>query len=350
MKQAFIDVFNHTVSYLSGTDGIWAWAILNEPWYNNPNEKENFIDLFKKLSNIVRNKDGRPVTIRFANAHEWLENNGIPRIRNIFVDDWGWDQRILDALDFISFNVYLPEKHELYLQWKNILEENIFGCLQRNKTVWIAEFGFSSNDDNVQATNYKKILDIFKTLPIKGVIAWHWQSPLPQDLGKDFDISKDVNGNPRLAYYELIELNKPLILFFYANPNLISRSGQSLTLSWVSFNTYGCISSSFPPSSRWQGSAPIQGTSTITNLTQNMVFLINCSGPRGSVIKEVYINLKPSADVNNDGKVDINDIVIVAKNFGKRNIDTSWNPFLDIVQDGEINIYDLVFVGSNFSR
>jgi hypothetical protein len=225
MKQAFIDMFNHTVSYLAGTEGIWAWAILNEPWYwphtllpphENTNQKENFIDLFQKLSNIVKTLDGRPVTVRFCNTHTWIGADGVPRIKNIFVDDWGWDQRIFDALNFISFNAYIPKYPELYDTWRNMTTENVVGSFQRNKRVWITEFGFNSDDDAIQSSHYRETLEFYETLPIDGWIAWFWESDhnIPDvwgGPGTGMNICADADiGQGRMAYYELIRFNPKL--------------------------------------------------------------------------------------------------------------------------------------------
>lgn len=217
MKQAFIDMVDHTVTYLAGAPGIWAWAILNEPWYwphqldapyDNINQKENFIDLIQKLSNIVKSKDGRPVTIRFVSSHTWFGSDGTPHVKNIFVDDWGWDQRIFDALDFVGFNAYIEIDSRIQADWKNVVQENIVGSTGRGKKVWITECGFDSDDDTAQATYYRQSVDFFKTLPVEGWLAWDWRSdsmnPNPGQIGMGMNLCDSADGVPRPAYYEMI--------------------------------------------------------------------------------------------------------------------------------------------------
>jgi parallel beta-helix repeat protein len=53
-------------------------------------------------------------------------------------------------------------------------------------------------------------------------------------------------------------------------------------------------------------------------------------------------------DLNNDDKVDIRDIVIVASGFGSFPDHPRWNPEADINQDGIIDIRDIAIVASNF--
>jgi len=221
MKQAFIDMFNHTVRYLAGTPGILAWALLNEPWYwphtlsppyENINQKENFIDLIQKLSKIVKTLDGRLATVRFVNAHTWIGDDGVPRIKNIFIDDWGWDQRLFDALDFISFNAYIPEDSGLQDTWRNMTKENVVGSLQRNKRIWITEFGSNSDNDAIQSDYCREMVEFYKTLPIDGWVAWFWRSDAappgwnenPGEMGKGFNLCASAEGLPRPAYYETL--------------------------------------------------------------------------------------------------------------------------------------------------
>ncbi len=50
-------------------------------------------------------------------------------------------------------------------------------------------------------------------------------------------------------------------------------------------------------------------------------------------------------DLNNDGKVDIKDLIIVASNFGK----TQFDPVVDTDSNGVINVLDIIFVASRFT-
>jgi len=47
-------------------------------------------------------------------------------------------------------------------------------------------------------------------------------------------------------------------------------------------------------------------------------------------------------DLNRDGKVDIEDFMIVARIYGCKPGDAGWNPDADVVTDGQINIFDVV--------
>lgn len=222
MKQAFISMFNYTVRCLAHTPGIWAWAVLNEPWYwphelpppyQEVNQKENFIDLIKKLSDIVKTLDGKPITVKFPSTHTWIKADGVPMMKNIFVDDWSWDQRIFDALNFISFNSYITKHPELYSTWKNFTTEDIVGSFQRSQRVWITECGLDSDNGTIQADNYRNMIDLYETLPIDGCIAWFWESDHDEPgiwggPGRGMNVCADANtGEGRQAYRELIRFN-----------------------------------------------------------------------------------------------------------------------------------------------
>lgn len=195
MRQAFIDMVNHTVSYLAGSQGIWAWAILNEPWYwgrtmdehdfitnSGQTQKDNFLTLFQELSNIVKTQDyEKQVTIRFCNTKEYIGTQGTPQIKNLFTDDWEMDIRLLNSIDFISFNVYPPNYPELDATWKSITTANVLNSTKTKQT-WITEFGYCATNDQAQQANaYQAILTFFKTLPVKGCLAWQWTDSIAQD-------------------------------------------------------------------------------------------------------------------------------------------------------------------------
>lgn len=55
-------------------------------------------------------------------------------------------------------------------------------------------------------------------------------------------------------------------------------------------------------------------------------------------------------DLNQDGKVNIFDLVIVGSHFGLTSSDSNWDERADANNDGKIDIFDLVIVGRNFGK
>jgi hypothetical protein len=222
VRQAFINMFNHTVRYLAGTPGIWSWAILNEPWYwgstthdyitkNGKTQKENFITLIQTLSNIVKIEDGQPVTVKFCDTWVGLDSTENPIIKNIFTDDWEWDPRIFNTIDFVSFTTYLPFYDELYPKWVDMTIANINGSKQLNKQVWIAEFGSTSDNETKQAADYKGMLSLFASVQVSGCLAWQWARGDVKDTVSQgaFNLCSDIySGATRPAYTVLCSYSK----------------------------------------------------------------------------------------------------------------------------------------------
>ncbi len=63
-----------------------------------------------------------------------------------------------------------------------------------------------------------------------------------------------------------------------ANPTTVV-SGSSSTLTWSSANATACTASANPANAQWSGSVALSGSKVITNITQNTIFTIVCSGP-----------------------------------------------------------------------
>lgn len=55
-------------------------------------------------------------------------------------------------------------------------------------------------------------------------------------------------------------------------------------------------------------------------------------------------------DLNEDGRVDMADIAIVARAFGTREGDPRWDPRADITGDGYVNMRDVAIVASHFGE
>jgi len=66
----------------------------------------------------------------------------------------------------------------------------------------------------------------------------------------------------------------------------------------------------------------------------------------------IDLNGKPviPADINDDGKVDMRDIGLLARLYGVNQGSTAWNPNLDIIADGEINMKDVGYAAKCFAQ
>lgn len=58
----------------------------------------------------------------------------------------------------------------------------------------------------------------------------------------------------------------------------------------------------------------------------------------------------PNPDINGDGKVDINDVAIVARAYGKSKRQPNYDPRADLDQNGIIDIRDIAIVAASFGK
>jgi hypothetical protein len=112
----------------------------------------------------------------------------------------------------------------------------------------------------------------------------------------------------------------------------------------------------YGPSSPSQLVPPgIIGNSTRTEFTYTV------NGWPGNYTIEVYRNSlaqgnytlivdRRLGDLNNDGRVDMRDIAIVAYAFGSYPGQPRWNPQADINQDGKVDMVDVALVAMNFGK
>ncbi len=169
IADAYVAMVGWAVGQLKDVRNIWAYSVLNEPWFWPLDEwrKTNWINLMVEVSNKTRQITNKPVTIRFVSA--------------LFERDWDWDDRLLTALDFISLNARVSESETDDVYWNNFDEyrSGLTHITQKaaslGKHVQITEFGYSTSDDALQAERYRIYTDIFKsTQNLIGWLSWCW--------------------------------------------------------------------------------------------------------------------------------------------------------------------------------
>jgi hypothetical protein len=219
IRQDFVSMFNHTVSYLAGTKGILCWAILNEPWYwgrtptehdfitdNGKTQEENFVDLFATLSSTVRHLDDNPVTIMFCSTHLSAYGN----VNDIFTDDWQGNKEIFNCLDFIGFDISIPTTSDNpdFAKIDRFTQANLQICYESGRKVWITGFGSGINDDALQRESYRFNIDYFQSKGVATIFCWEWMSDVApsgynQTPGfQGFNLAKN-DGTARPAFYEI---------------------------------------------------------------------------------------------------------------------------------------------------
>ncbi len=115
----------------------------------------------------------------------------------------------------------------------------------------------------------------------------------------------------------------------------------SVTLSWSSTNTTSCTASG-----GWSGSKGTSGSESTGSLTSSKTFTLTCTGPGGSAVDSVTVNVsspptKPG-DINGDGVVNIFDASILASRWGTA------DPDADLNGNGVVDIFDASIMATNW--
>ena len=197
-RQAWIDFLNHTVSRLNNSESIWSWNMMNEPWRREwacDVSIDAFIGLWTDMKAVFKAYSDRPVSVRFTaqNIEDPNHFNG--------------DSRIFSLFDYLSVNYY-----ERYCPSEN-LTRVVTKAQKNNCKVIITEFGSNSTTDADQASDYQRILGLFRNLGLTDCIAWMWRAdevhPSPDPPGQNFNLAKNVDGTPRPAFYLLTNPPEP---------------------------------------------------------------------------------------------------------------------------------------------
>ena len=96
-----------------------------------------------------------------------------------------------------------------------------------------------------------------------------------------------------------------------------------------------------------QKSGPYQNLTGSDGIGDTSYIINNNNTDRYPLMKPYVLLI---GDINQDGKVDIKDISIVASAFGTSLGDPRWNPAADVNQDGRVDIRDVAIVAKNFGE
>lgn len=90
---------------------------------------------------------------------------------------------------------------------------------------------------------------------------------------------------------------------------------------------------------------------TIVAKDNTWLISLKVSGWFGPLINDLLVTINPSIpDINRDGKVNIQDVGIVARAFGTKPGHPRWNQDADINPDGKIDLKDVLMVAKNFGK
>lgn len=205
IASAYVAMVTWAANQLKDLPNVWAYSLLNEPWYWPLDEvlRNSWISLTVSLSNAVRQITGKPVTVRF--------------VADLFERDWAWDSTLLNALDFISLNAYVwPDApSDIYWRTYDDYRSKLGSICEKasvlGKQVQITEFGTDAADDSLQSTRYQAYVDIYKTtVNLIGWLSWGWDcgydsnNPTWTAIGT-YSLINHADGTVRPAYTVLVQ-------------------------------------------------------------------------------------------------------------------------------------------------
>ena len=191
VREAWLNFLDHCAERLNSSESIWSWHMMNEParraWACDVSI-EDFLLLWTEMRTIFKSYSDRPVSIRFA-AQVLNDPNHFNR-----------DPRIYELLDYVALNWY--EDHCSREKLATLVKEG-----KQYTRIMISEFGFRTDDDQLQTAKYSEYISLFRNIGVKDCVAWMWRadydSPNPEPAGTGFNLAKNVQGEPRPAFYLL---------------------------------------------------------------------------------------------------------------------------------------------------
>ena len=237
-RQAWLSYLDYCASRLNSSKSIWSWHMMNEPargeWACDVTV-ETYLQLWSEMRMIFKSYSDRPVSIRFA-----AEVFGG---RQQF-DGFRFHPEIYDICDYIALNWY---ENEARGYTREVLGE-VVSEIKQHSSALLSEFGFETDEDELQASFYHEYLEFFKSVGLRDCIAWMWRadhvSPNPQPPGGGYNLAGDVYGEPRTAFYRM-DVLPPVVSVQIVEDGANAFGNAVLTLlvseptSWIGYSLDG---------------------------------------------------------------------------------------------------------------
>jgi hypothetical protein len=235
-RRAWLNFLGNCTEWLNDCDSVWSWNMMNEPardWGCDVSI-DDYLALWGEMRAVFKSYSDRPVSIRFAAQ---VFDNPV---------HFGRNSSIYDVCDYLSLNWY--QEHCSRQTLADVVAE-----ASEHTNVMISEFGSDAADDVTQAQQMKSQMEFFKTLLLTGCVAWMWRADYdagwPDLPGTGYNLAKDVDGNPRLAFDYLCDSAFNMFLCVRGlNNNIYYRSYDATEVSWGYWNGLPGVSDNGPAS------------------------------------------------------------------------------------------------------
>jgi hypothetical protein len=189
-KTYYLNYLTQTVEQLKTFPAVDSWSILNEPYYTDPNQKNQFQTLMADCVQTIKTvDDSRPVICRFTLSYTPATGK--------------YDSTIYNLFDAFAVTVYLnasnPSDKIYNSQWVDYAK-TVEDCKNLGLPLWVIEFGSKTPDPEAAQAMFEGNLAKFGADGIARAYAWAWQTRnAASELFNIYD-----GANPKPAYYALV--------------------------------------------------------------------------------------------------------------------------------------------------
>jgi hypothetical protein len=114
----------------------------------------------------------------------------------------------------------------------------------------------------------------------------------------------------------------------------------------------GVFSNTNLPSGSFQMNAAVHFSDGVfsSGIPASYTIIAGASFMGSNVTNSTHVTMTLGGDVNLDGKVSLSDLVLLAKAYGSKPGNPTWNPACDFQGNGVIGLGDLVILAANYGK
>jgi len=278
---------------------------------------------------------------------------------------------IIQAVDSHGATTQETSDSKIFIDHSPLMPPEVFSNTHPEQSKWYADnspsFEFNTSPENDSGRKYSYIIDretdtipdkrydhIGNSLEIQGLTdsEWYLHIRALDELGywtepSHFSVKIDTSPPPTVKNVVWDRKDGNVILLWDSVDDVSGIQGYQVRVDVNSFDfSEGLFYDDFSTNTQKTFELPPGSTYYAKVKAKNGAGLLSRNW---SILTSVEIEAVNPYDINKDGKVDIFDLVLVAKNFG-RIIEEPIAENPDVNNDGKVDIFDLVLIGSHFGE
>jgi hypothetical protein len=297
--------FKYAISFHSGAECVvYPWGYTTE----DPTDKEKFEEIASEIAQLTG--------VWYSQSGDWYTTSGV-------WDDWMYGNRSTFAFTCEIYTNQSAWQYEPGPEPNTWWEKGVFqffnpptGQIETVIQRWLPVFTYITN---------KAITEFqYHDIAVTNV------TPLKTIVGQGYTMNINVTVENQGSYTETFNVT------LYANTTVIETkqitlaNGASTTITFT-WNTIGFVKGNYTV---WVYAWPVQGeTDTSDNTFISGIVMVTIAG-----------------DLNGNFKVQLADLVILAKAYGSKPGEPKWNPNADIDDNKVVGLSDLVILAKDYGQ